>query len=335
MSDQIAAEVCQVNIGPNDDFVKRFQEIEAFFTASPKKWVFRGQRNKKRGLVSSLERIELPKWKVTKADWLAEITKTKDVKDALSEYQQERFDEKWQHQIKEKEKAMIERFKARLRIDVGSDQRQIPYLAIMQHYGIPTRLLDFTEEIAVALYFAFEKPRKEGEDENNDRVIWAVQIDPIEIHSKQYKAFFQKADTCNNKEAWNYAADELFKSEVKIIPSTLKRRVVPVWMAPNNPRMMAQKGLFLMAQHLGNGMFDFLNTLPPSATQFKTPEYSIEEFLSLPKNKEKKIAVIKIIFDDGLRRVAKRFLNKKNIIKKTVYPDMANVRNEICAEFGY
>lgn len=335
MSDQIAEKVCQVNIGLNDDFVKRFQEIEVFFAASSKKWVFRGQRNKKRGLVSSLERKELPKWKVAKADWTAEIAKMKNASNALSEYQRESFDEKWQQQIKEKEKAMIARFKERLRIDIDNDQQLIPYLAIMQHYGIPTRLLDFTEEIAVALYFAFEKPSKEGEDENNDRVIWAVQIDPIATHSKAHMTFFQNTHKCNDKEAWSLFGEELFKSNGRSMSSRLRRRVVPVWMSPNNPRMMAQKGLFLMSQHLGNEMFDFLNTLPPSATQFKSPEYSIEEFLSLPKNKKKKIAVIKIVCDDGWGRVAKRFLNERNITKKTIYPNMASVRKEICEKFGY
>ena len=203
----------------------------------------------------------------------------------------------------------------------------------MQHYGIPTRLLDFTEEIAVALYFAFEKPRKA--DENNHRVIWAVQIDPIETHSKAHMTFFQNTNKCNDKEAWSLFAEELFKSDDRSMSSRLRRRVVPVWMSPNNPRMMAQKGLFLMTQHIGNGMFDFLNTLPPSATQFKSPEYSIEEFLSLSKNKKKKIALIKIICDDGLRSVARRLLNERNINRKTIYPNMASVRKEICEEFNY
>ena len=333
MSNEIAKEVCQVIIGSNDDFVKRFQEIEAFFAASTNKWVFRGQRNSMRGLVSSLERKELPMGEVAKADWVAEIAKMKNASNALSEYQRESFDEKWQQQIKEKEKAMIARFKERLRIDIDNDQRLIPYLAVMQHYGIPTRLLDFTEEIAVALYFAFEKKRKEGKNENNDRVIWAIQIVPIETHSKAYMTFFQNANKCSDKEAWGLFAEELFKSNDRSMSSRLRRRVVPVWMSPNNPRMMAQKGLFLMAQHLGNGMFDFLNTLPPSATQFKSPEYSIEEFLSLPESKKGRIAVIKIICDDGLRSVARRLLNERNIIKKTIYPNMASIRKEICNEF--
>ena len=54
-----------------------------------------------------------------------------------------------------------------------------PWLLLMQHYGMPTRLLDWTESPLIALYFAVEN-EKENE---KDAVIYALQ--PFNLNSKQ------------------------------------------------------------------------------------------------------------------------------------------------------
>jgi hypothetical protein len=56
------------------------------------------------------------------------------------------------------------------------------WLAIMQHYGTPTRLLDFTESPYVALYFALRN-REAGESEFAE--VWA--FDAAELGAKSFK----------------------------------------------------------------------------------------------------------------------------------------------------
>jgi len=62
------------------------------------------------------------------------------------------------------QKILLEKFMSRskgsLEVDTSRlkrDNEQIEYIADMQHYGVPTNLLDWSEDASVALYFATEK----------------------------------------------------------------------------------------------------------------------------------------------------------------------------------
>jgi len=74
------------------------------------------------------------------------------------------------------------RLKAKSRsANCPASDTQSPWLFLMQHYGMPTRLLDWTESPLIALYFAVEN-EKENE---KDAVIYALQ--PFNLNFKQCK----------------------------------------------------------------------------------------------------------------------------------------------------
>ena len=93
----------------------------------PNHYIFRGQADAAWRLESSLERVAGKAWSKASAK-------------KLEEYSLSTFKSKFH---------LYDRENIR-------PESKLAWLSIMQHYGVPTRLLDFTESPYVALYFALE-----------------------------------------------------------------------------------------------------------------------------------------------------------------------------------
>jgi hypothetical protein len=59
------------------------------------------------------------------------------------------------------------------------DDNTAGWLFLMQHYGLPTRIMDWTSSILVATYFAI----RHEEDDGNDGAVWALY--PSKLNEKQ------------------------------------------------------------------------------------------------------------------------------------------------------
>jgi len=109
--------------------------------------------------------------------------------------------------------------------------RTLEWLALMQHYGAPTRLLDFTYSFWIALFFAFE------EAENDCSV---VALDPSSLGNKEGKNFnsiLQKnIEDATNSNDFLYADVPFFTNE----------------------RLAIQKGIFVFSLNLGRTFHDLL-----------------------------------------------------------------------------
>lgn len=130
----------QIVVRSMPDLVKRLNAL-------PNHYVYRGHANADWGLESSLER--------TLADGWCEERAAKHEQYALRQFMSK-------YHLYDRENSR--------------PKSKLAWLATMQHYGVPTRLLDFTESPYVALYFALESFRPQA---GRDFAVFAVDYSAI------------------------------------------------------------------------------------------------------------------------------------------------------------
>lgn len=102
-------------------------------------WLYRGQRSHSWGLMTSLERC-------LDREGIEPIERRRVETELLRDFQ------RLYHQYS---------------THIPEDSATLEWLSVMQHYGAPTRLLDFTYSIYVAAYFALECA-------DSDSALWAI-----------------------------------------------------------------------------------------------------------------------------------------------------------------
>ena len=194
--------------------------------------------------------------------------------------------------------------------------RSIPYqsrplvdqwelLFMMQHYGVPTRLLDWSENPFIALYFAITSAenRMSAGAFTNDAAVWL-------LHTG----------------LWNSKAiSPYWKGRVMAIPDSplegyqpgtdlLKLSQLPVAMAGlhNSPRIVAQRGAFTIFGHQN------------------TPMEILYDQESFPAD-----ALIKIVLPKAHLSELRDSLFGIGYADSMIYPDLSGLAIEIKRSFGF
>ena len=141
----------------------------------------------------------------------------------------------------DRERRLLTRFRQRSMAywPAGYPQNDWEHLFAMQHFGMPTRLLDWSENLFVASHFALGEPGAHAHEGHCIPVVWCV--DPVEWN-RSIPVLSEYGDLI---EVLTTADDELESYR----PETSKRRKrspIAMFGAHNSARIVAQRGTFIV-----------------------------------------------------------------------------------------
>jgi hypothetical protein len=239
--------------------VESWSKAKEIFDALGGEWIFRGQSDCTWELQTSLERKIL-------SNFLRGVSK-----EGLLE-------------AEEILKRSFIRGSHLYRLGLTAPSNTLSWWAEMQHYGAPTRLLDFTWSPYVASFFAFENAEK-----SCNRAVWALNVDLVMglLANLMVKEFPEiDESSIRNSMVWeqgDFIDFFLREAQLRAIKS-----IVLVATDRMNERMMAQRGLFVMPSSIAFSFMDCLtgligeNTFPKYVIRFVLPNESrIEALMDL------------------------------------------------------
>jgi hypothetical protein len=145
-------------------------------------------------------------------------------------------------QVFDRERRLLTRFRQRSMAywPAGYPQNDWEHLFAMQHFGMPTRLLDWSENLFVASHFALTELSSHTHDDGDCRpVVWC--LDPVEWN----RAIPLLSEYGDAIQVLTTADDELEAYR----PETTKRRSkspIAMFGAHNSARIVAQRGTFFV-----------------------------------------------------------------------------------------
>lgn len=243
------------------------------FNSLPNHYIFRGQANADWHLTSSLERVVGSAWCASAARKYEELS--------LARFQG--------------------RFHLYDRENIEPDSK-LAWLAIMQHYGVPTRILDFTESPFVALYFALETYRaSSGKDLAVYAIDWTAAM-------KKSVEFIQGADA-----TFKYTLADIYDNQDHIFDNYINPRAYDIiWITEprkHNQRLDKQAGSFVIS---GNR------------------DRKIEDILASPLYNG--VDVTKFVLNHDLHAHIFALLMKVNLTGKVLYGDLHGLATSIRME---
>lgn len=253
--------------------VNEITELMHELNVLPNNFIFRGHANSLWKLQSTLERI---------------------------------LGEKWSAEYARKfESYSLDAFKSKYHIYSGNEhvpKSKLSWLSVMQHYGVPTRLIDFTSSPYIALYFALEAYFPLSK---HDLTVFAIDYSALMQKSIEY---IQNKDREFKETRFSIECqkDLVFDNVVDRYSYDIAWVTEPIEL---NARIDRQSGTFLISGNL---------------------EKPIEAVLNLPLYDN--VPIVKITIPPHLYEGIFVALRKMSINSKSIYGDLSGLAKAIRME---
>jgi len=214
-----------------------------------------------------------------------------------------------QDTIRDREKEIIREFKRKYHhysSDIPNDDDNLEWMSIMQHYGAPTRLLDWTYSFFVAVYFAIENVKEHNINSNFifECDVWALNSEYFSaktvLKPEGYKQIERECKRYMFVSS-QYYNDERMVERIKIIDYLISHPLFCVH-AVNpfrlNERLTIQQGVFLFPGDITTISFDDNLTLKYEGKESKK---NLIRFM-INVTKEERLNIIKKLHTMNISR---------------------------------
>lgn len=224
------------------------------------------------------------------------------------------------------EKEMIKEFqwKYPLYSSNGPEKEDlIEWLAIMQHYGSATRLLDFTNSIFVAIYMALY-------DNANDSSVWALNTIPL-----NHKVF-ARYRKIHNVNSISYQQREEFSLELaneflhnKKMNLNFEKELLVLKPKNTNERLSRQQGLFVMPTNVKCEFKECLQTYLSSNDKIEIDFKELIKYSKFAKFRQEDISIIKINIPKSLNYQIQKYLREMNVTSEILFPGLEGLAKSV------
>lgn len=193
-------------------------------------------------------------------------------------------------------------------------QNTLEWLALIQHYGGPTRLLDFTRSFYVAAFFALEAAE-------SDAAIWCLNTDLLQEATRQ-----KLVESGIDETEPEHICDRLIDADIDAC-ATIATEPYRL-----NERLIAQQGLFVMPCSLQDDVESCLfNTALDPALVVSRAEYDLAHlqlgtFALAGK-------VLKIVLPKATHADARKCLGTMNVNAANLFPGLDGFARSLHAHF--